>query len=157
MRPVLTGWFAEFAELEHRSDRTVQYPTGAVAFLGATYDPTSNYRAAAVFAFHQQQELTPDRLRALSQRQVALLAREFESLDIDPVVAAVEPIPAERRGGFLAIRTSHAREFAHAMKQRGVLCDARGNVLRLGPAPYVRDDQLHDSITVLKEVIATAA
>jgi kynureninase len=31
--------------------------------------------------------------------------------------------------------------------------DARGNVLRLGPAPYLRDDQLRDAIGVLGEVL----
>ena len=49
MRPVLTGWFAEFASRGDRSAGAVYYGCGADAFAGATYDPTSHYRAAAVF------------------------------------------------------------------------------------------------------------
>src|SRR5207244_8953360 len=49
LRPVLTGWFAEFGSLEHAAlRRVVEYGPGAAAFAGATYDPTSHYRAAAV-------------------------------------------------------------------------------------------------------------
>src|SRR5262245_55419432 len=58
-RPVLTGWFAEFSSRGDRSTGLVDYGSGADAFAGATYDPTSHYRAAAVFRFHTQQELTP--------------------------------------------------------------------------------------------------
>ena len=84
LRPVLTGWFAEFDALEYPSQKQVAYGKGAAAFGGATYDVTSHYRAAAVFAFHEQQGLTPDTLRAISQHQVGLLKTEFERLDVSP-------------------------------------------------------------------------
>jgi kynureninase len=44
-----------------------------------------------------------------------------------------------------------------ALRQRGVFVDARGDVLRLGPAPYLRDDQLEDAVAILREVLAAAA
>ena len=74
LRPILTGWFSEFAALEHtvlpqaQNDAAprVEYGRGAARFAGATYDPASHYRAAAVFAFHEEQALTIDRLRATS-------------------------------------------------------------------------------------------
>jgi kynureninase len=153
LRPVLTGWFAEFEALEDTGHERVAYGEGASAFAGATYDPTSHYRAAAVFDFHQQQGLTPGMLRGISQRQVGLLASAFEGLDISPAIARVEPMPIERRGGFLAIRAPRAREFAQRLRERGVLVDARGDVLRLGPAPYLRDDQLMDAVAALGEVV----
>src|SRR5688572_2658431 len=88
MRPVLTGWFAEFTALEQpASGGRVEYGEGAVRFSGATYDPASHYRAAAVFAFHVEQGLTPERLREVSRKQVDCLHRTFESLDLDPAVA----------------------------------------------------------------------
>jgi kynureninase len=34
-----------------------------------------------------------------------------------------------------------------------VFADARGNILRLGPAPYVSDEQLRTAIDVLGDVI----
>ena len=152
MRPVLTGWFTTFESREEVGARRVLYGPGARAFGGATYDPTSHYRAAAVFDFFEQQDLTADRLRVINRHQVHLLKTEFERLDCAPSVAYVEPMPDERRGGFLAIRATAAIAVARRLRERGVHSDARGEVLRLGPAPYVRDDQLRDAIQVLGEI-----
>ena len=155
LRPVLTGWFAEFDALEDPSERRVVYGEGAAAFGGATYDVTSHYRAAAVFAFHEQQALTPDKLRSISQHQVGLLKTEFEQLDFSPALARIEPMPDERRGGFLAIRTASAKDIAHRLRERGVHVDARGDILRMGPAPYLRDDQLRDAVRALGETLGS--
>jgi kynureninase len=157
LRPIVTGWFAEFEALEYTGREQVTFGDGASAFAGATYDPTSNYRAAAVFDFHQQQGLTPVELRRISQRQVGLLASAFEALDIQPSIARVEPIEPSRRAGFLAIRTPRARDFAHRLHERGVFVDARGDVLRLGPAPYLRDDQLSEAVERLGEVARSSS
>jgi len=153
LRPVLTGWFAAFDALEERRDGRVGYGEGAAAFAGATYDPTSNYRAAAVFAFHRERDLTPDRLRAINRRQVGILKSEFESLDVPHSLAHVDSMPDERRGGFLAIRTPDARRYAHTLRERGVFTDARGDILRMGPAPYLRDDQIRDAVAALGEIV----
>jgi len=155
MRPVLTGWFAEFEGLEATHSGRVHYGAGAAAFAGATYDPTSHYRAAAVFAFHQEQGLTDEELRRINRKQVSLLKSSFEALNVDPGRARVEPMRDEHRGGFLAIRAPGARDVAAALRARGVLTDARGDVLRLGPAPYLRDDQLRDAVAVLGDVLAS--
>jgi kynureninase len=152
-RPVLTGWFAEFEALESSHDHTVRYAPGAGAFAGATYDPTSHYRAAAVFRFHEEHALTPTHLREINRRQVALLKAAFEGLGLDPARAHVEPMPDDRRGGFLAVRMSDAADVSRALRARGVFTDARGDVLRLGPAPYLRDDQLLEGIGVLDAVL----
>jgi len=153
LRPVLTGWYAEFEALEHAHDGRVGYPRGAGAFAGATYDPTSHYRAAAVFDFHAAHGLTPDRLRAISVRQVGLLEREFAALDVDSSVARIVSVPADRRAGFLAIRTGRAVDLSRALRRHAVFADARGEILRLGPAPYVSDDQLRAAIATLSRPI----
>jgi kynureninase len=163
MRPVLTGWFAEFGALEaapvepsagSRAVAThVAYGPGAAALAGATYDPTSHYRAAAVFAFHREQQLTPERLRALSRHQVGLLKGRFEAADLDPRVARIEPIPDERRGGFLAARTALAAAVAASVRSRQVWVDARGDILRLGPAPYLTDEQLTAGMEIVVEAM----
>jgi kynureninase len=157
LRPILTGWFAEFEALEYTGRERVTFGEGAAAFAGATYDPTSHYRASAVFDFHQQQSLTPGELRRISQHLVGLLVSAFERLDVPSSIARVEPMSAERRGGFLAIRAPAARRLAHRLRERGVFVDARGDVLRMGPAPYLRDDQLTDAVAVLGNVIRETA
>ena len=149
MRPILTGWFAEFATLQHARSHEVTYGAGARAFAGATYDPASHYRAAAVFNFHREHGLTPDRLRKINREQVALLKSGVEALDLDPRVARIEPMPDERRAGFLAIRSVHASDLSRVLREHGVLTDARGEVLRIGPAPYLADRQLHRACAAL--------
>ncbi len=53
----------------------VEYPKGGMRFAGATYDPTSHYRAARVFDFFAEQGLTPEALRENYLRQTRLLAK----------------------------------------------------------------------------------
>jgi kynureninase len=157
LRPILTGWFSEFSRLDESAPRgRVDYGDGPARFAGATYDPTSNYRAAAVFAFHEQMGLTPPLLCEVSRHQVGVLHAAFEALDVDPEVAHVERVPTERRAGFLALRSPLAGVLCDALRTRGVLTDARGSVLRLGPAPYLSDDQLHDAVARLGEVVRQA-
>ena len=153
LRPVLTGWFGEFAHLEARATGQVQYGEGASAFAGATYDPTSHYRGAAVFAFHVQQDLTAERLREISHRQVARLIARIEALDLDPRLLRIAPMPAEGRAGFLALRTPRAPEIARALRERAVMTDARGDILRLGPAPYLDEGQLDAGVEALAAVL----
>jgi kynureninase len=158
MRPVLTGWFAEFTARDRPPvgrDAAVAYGPGAEAFGGATYDPTSHYRAAAVFAFHVAQGLTVDRLRSISRHQVGLLETSFRALDVDPARAHVEPIADGRRAGFLAIRMKDAVQAAQALHDRCVFVDARGDILRVGPAPYLSDDQLRSAVAALDDVLRT--
>jgi len=154
LRPVLTGWFSEFGELERR-DATdhVEYGRGPARFAGATYDPTSHYRAASVFDFHQRHGLTAERLREINRHQVRFLKDAFERLDPDPNIASVVPMPDERRAGFLAIRSPRAAEIVRALHARDVLTDSRGSILRLGPAPYVGERQLRDAIDAIDQAI----
>lgn len=153
LRPVLTGWFSEFDGRDRTtSGDGVVYGAGAARFAGATYDPVSHYRAAAVFAFHVEQGLSAERLRQINRRQVGDLHRMIESLDPEPAVAAICPMPAERRGGFLALRCADAPGLSRALRARGILTDTRGDVLRLGPAPYVSDTQLLEVGEALREI-----
>ena len=157
LRPVLTGWFSEGVD-EAPSQGRVEYGAGAARFAGATYDPTAHYRAAAVQAFHEQHALTPELLREVSRHQIGLLKRSFEDLDVDPALARIEPIADERRrAGFLALRSPRAGDLAGALRVRGVFCDFRGNVLRLGPAPYLSDAQLRQAASALGEVLRAAS
>lgn len=154
LRPVVTGWFSEFTALADRQrPGRVAYGAGGDRFAGATYDPTSHYRAAAVFDFFREQGLTPALLREVSQHQIGLLGSGFDALDLDPaVVSRDRDSPLSEIAGFLALRSPVAISLARTLRTRGVWTDARGEVLRLGPAPYLSDQQLRDAIALLAEV-----
>lgn len=154
LRPVLTGWYSEFARLTQRTAGEVPYGGGPARWAGATYDPTSHYRAARVFEFFEAQGLTPERLREVSRRQVGLLAGRFDALDPDPrVITRERSVPLEGIGGFLALRSPRAGGIQARLRQSGVLTDHRGDVLRLGPAPYLSDAQLDEAMDALAEAL----
>lgn len=153
LRPVITGWYSEFTALAERNIvGKVAYGEGGDRFAGATYDPTSHYRAGAVFGFFEKMRLTPAVLREVSQHQIGLLASAFDALDLDPkVVTRDRSAPLTEIGGFLALRSPKATALTAQLHARGVLTDARGEVLRFGPAPYLTDQQLREAMGMLGE------
>jgi kynureninase len=62
-------------------------------------------------------------------------------------------VPLESIGGFLALSSPQAAAISARLGKRGVLTDVRGNLLRLGPAPYLSDDQLGAAIDALAEAV----
>ena len=154
-RPVLTGWFSEFARLSQRAAGEVPYGEGAARWAGSTFDPSSHYRGARVFEFFDGLGLTPDFLREVSRHQVARLAAAFDALGLDEaVVTRDRSVPLEGVGGFLALRAPQAGLISQRLRAHGVWTDFRGETLRLGPAPYLSDTQLDESIAALREVLA---
>jgi kynureninase len=147
LRPVVTGWFSEFTDLSQSPmSGRVGYGPGPARFAGATYDFTSHYRGAAVFKFWQDQKLTPTELRALSQRQIEALA---SALGIETEIALHET------GGFLALRRLDTPQVHKALREQGVWTDYRGDMLRLGPAPYVTEDQLDEAANMIRDITAS--
>jgi kynureninase len=146
LRPVVTGWFSEFTDLSKAPSGRVEYGPGPARFAGATYDFTSHYRGAAVFRFFEEQNLTGERLRELSQRQTEALA---SALGIETEVALHET------GGFLALRTRETPRVHKALKERDVWTDYRGDMLRLGPGPYVTEEQLDQAANIIRGVTAS--
>jgi kynureninase len=144
LRPVATGWFSEFTDLAKAPSGRVEYGPGPARFAGATYDFTSHFRGAAVFEFLDAQQLTPEKLRELSQRQVGILAAALKS---DPSV------PLDRIAGFLALETPLAARLQESLRRHDVWTDVRGDTLRLGPAPYLTDGQLNAATAVLGDAL----
>ncbi len=155
LRPVITGWYSEFGTLAKAKKKgEVLYGTGDDLFAGSTYDPTSNYRAVEVFDFFKEQNLTPDYLREISRHQVSLLANEFDKIDADPkIIYRNKKTHIKNIGGFLVLYSSFAGDISLQLKKEGVWTDYRGNNLRLGPAPYLSDDQLKESVSILMQII----
>lgn len=148
LRPVYTGWFAGFAELaDRRHDGPVGYADdGATRFAGSTFDPSSTFRARAVARFFERQGMSVAALRETSLSQTArILARAREI----PHLTVATPLEDAARGGFVALRTPRAGEISKALREDGVLTDSRGDLLRLGPAPYVTDVEIDEALDLL--------
>jgi kynureninase len=159
MRPVLTGWFAEFEELAaERDDNAVTYASGGARFAGSTYDPTSHYRGARVFDFFDERGLSPEFLRTVYLHQTGLLARCFDELDApERLIRRERAVPLDGFGGFLALECPHSAAVARRLADGGVSTDARGRYLRLGPAPYLSDAQLEAAMERLEDAVSALA
>jgi len=150
LRPVVTGWFSEFATKEGKIPNQVLYGEGPARFGGATYDPTPNYRAREVLNFFATRQLTPALLREVSQHQIGRVIERFDALDLDPAfIARDRSTRLEDMGGFLVLRTSRAPEVCCMWRGEGVWSDYRGDALRIGPAPYLSDAQIDDAMARL--------
>ncbi len=154
LRPVYTGWYAGFAELDAPRDqaRPVGYADeGASSFAGSTFDPASFYRARAVTRFARAQGLDLARLRACSTAQTERIIRAAQAIG---AVTVATPREAAARGGFVALETPRASALVDALRREGIYADARGSKLRLGPAPYVTDDEIDTAMGVLAKLAA---
>jgi selenocysteine lyase/cysteine desulfurase len=153
LRPVYTGWFSDFGSLEEPvSDAPLGYGvTPADRFAGSTYDPTSHYRARAVVELFDRQGWTVEALRALSLRQTQRLLDGLGGYEV------LTPRDPHERAGFVAIRVSEAGAVVASLRERGVFTDSRGDILRLGPAPFVTDEEIDQALLALRGVSPPAA
>lgn len=151
-RPEFTGWFADFDHLEAPDD-DVGYGPGGFRFFGATFDPTALYRGNAVFRFMDEQGLTAPALREISLAATSLL---IEAYDRHRLAARglelLTPRSPERRGGFVTVRRADAASIRSRLQERGVRTDVRGDLLRLGPAPYLTSREIQRGVEILAEI-----
>lgn len=154
MRPIITGWFAEFGAKEQAPTKDVHYDGGGLRFAGATYDPTSNYRGAAVFDYFEKNGLTPPLLRAVSQHQIKLMIDRFDALDLSPgMITRDRSLPLASIAGFLVLHSARAGEICQLLHDAGVYTDYRADALRFGPGPYLSDAQIEDAMRRLGDVV----
>lgn len=155
LRPAITGWFASFSTLDQpQSSEKVEYDDSNQRFASGTYDSSSQFRAAKVVDFFREQELTPQILQQQYQAQVALLKQLFQEQDFDPGLIKLRHNKSlDQQGGFLALQSPKALEIQSELMQRNVYTDARNDVLRIGPAPYITVAQIEQCMVFLSEVV----
>lgn len=154
-RPIYTGWFADFADLARPrgAERPpVAFGTGASRFAGATFDATPFYRAAAVLDHFDAHGLDVETLRAISLAQTGRILERLEDLGAEEAgLAIASPREEARRGGFVALRCPFAGRLVEALREVGVFVDARGDLLRIGPAPYLLDEEIDEGVALVVE------
>lgn len=129
-RPVDTGWYAGFGQLETGITPQVPYGTDGSRFAGATFDPSGIYRLRAVLRWLDEVGLDPAQIHAHADE----LQRRFLEAGCD--LGELIPGPGEERGNFLTFRSDDAGAHYHRLHDAGVITDYRGNRLRLGFGIY---------------------
>lgn len=152
-RPWITGWFGNFDALEDNpAALPVSYGDNHALFDGSSYDPTAHYRACHVFDYLKKKELTPEFLHDVNHHQLHLLESMFRNYDFDPEVIRLTT-EVQYLGGFISFISPHARRICQLLRDVGIHTDARKHWLRMGPAPYLCDEQLRDGMHGLEEAV----
>lgn len=152
-RPLVTGWFGCFDPiLDNPAQTPIAYGDGGERFYGSSQDMLPCFRAEKVFGFFKERGLSPDFLHDVHHHQLELLANQFLAAGFDPKVIALST-PVEYMGGFLSFCSPRARQLSEMLRDRGVHTDYRKHWLRMGPAPYLCDEQLTDAIEALTECV----
>lgn len=129
-RPLNTGWYAGFGQLETGVSREIPYGTDGSRFFGATFDVSGIYRMRANLQWLEHAGATP---KAIHTHVVELQDR---LLDNAPHPGHLVPAKGVPRGNFLTFETTRAGELYGALHDRGVITDYRGNRLRFGFGVY---------------------
>lgn len=132
-RPEITGWYAEFADLEKAPGR-IGYAADAMRFMGATFDPSGLYRFVAVRDTLAAEGLATPAINA----HIAPLRDQFlAGLTATPLTEATLLNPGnDPRARFLAFRSPHAPSWKAALEAQNIVTDVRGDVLRIGFGLY---------------------
>jgi selenocysteine lyase/cysteine desulfurase len=147
LRPVVTGWYADFGGLAGAPEDTgegkgspvpiVGYGAGAMRFWGATFDASGLYRFNAVVRWLAGLGIGPREIHAhahaLEQRFLAGLA-EAKLARLPP--GALTPPAGMPRGNFLTFDLDDAAEVERRLAAAGIIVDRRGTRLRFGFGVY---------------------
>ena len=143
-RPVNTGWYAGFGDLEKGVGEDVPYPADGGRFFGSTFDPSGLYRFAAVQDLWEREGVGPesihDHVRNLQAVFLEMLA-ELNLSDLPPERLIPDPSFAER-GHFLTFRVPNAGEIWAALRDEKVITDHRGDRLRFGFGVYQEEEDV---------------
>ncbi|WP_069130657.1 kynureninase/PvdN C-terminal domain-containing protein [Rhodohalobacter halophilus] len=155
LKPGVTGWFASFETLdEPRDDRAVSFDEGDQKFATGTYDPISQYRAAAVSHFFDRMGLNSETLSNQYSAQVQYLRELFDEKQFDEhLIKHANSRAVDQTGGFLALQAPHARTLRQILLDAGVFTDARGDIIRFGPAPYTTSEQCRSAVDELGKAV----
>jgi selenocysteine lyase/cysteine desulfurase len=136
-RPVLTGWYAEFGDLEGPPGG-VGYARDASRFLGATFDPSGLYRFVAAGRMLEAEGLTTATVAAHAGALQRLLLARIAAGEAGPLgeATALNPPGTGPQARFLALRHPKAGAWKATLAEKGVVVDVRDDVLRVGLSIY---------------------
>jgi selenocysteine lyase/cysteine desulfurase len=136
-RPALTGWYAEFGDLEGPPGG-VGYARDASRFMGATFDPSGLYRFVAAGRMLEAEGLTTAAVAAHVAGLRDLLLAKIAAGEAGPLrdATVVNPPGDGPSARFVALRHPSALAWKTALTERGVVVDVRDDVLRVGLSAY---------------------
>jgi len=140
LRPLYTGWFAEFGALDKARTGQVNYSTDGKRFAGSTMDKSALYRLRAVFKLFQQHNIDVPEIHSYVQQLQQAFLQKIDELK-HPLLNRQHLLVSDltHHGHFLTFKLPTAElvfALAETLKNNGILTDYRGDRLRFGFALY---------------------
>jgi kynureninase len=142
LRPLDIGWFANLDPFGYQRPDLPVLSHGGNGFLESTPPVLTWYQARSGLEFTLAMGV--ERLRAYSLEQLDALRGYLTDSGIHTVKGGDED-----HGAFLAIRVAKALEFSAKLELEGIICDARGQWLRLCPDCLTRGEDLRRAAAAL--------
>ena len=146
LRPLDAGWFANSDTFAYRRPELPVLKSGGDAFLDSTPPVLTWYQARSGQEFTLAMGV--ERLRAYSLAQLHALRAYLADAGVDRVIGG-----DLAHGAFLAIRLPNAMELSAELEREGIVCDARGQWLRLCPDCLTRDEELRRGAAALGNLL----
>lgn len=156
LRPLNTGWFADFAGLS-QTQGAVGYAQDGARFFGATFDPSALYRFNAVQRWLQSLNITTELIHThVNSLQMKWLERlQQHPIKTLPVTALCPPLGTPR-GNYLTFDLPHAQALHKALEEAHIRTDRRGTRLRFGFGLY-HDHAFIDQLTARLENLPSSS
>jgi selenocysteine lyase/cysteine desulfurase len=136
LRPIDTGWYAEFGALGAERKSKVAYGADGSRFLGATFDPSGLYRFNAVQRWLQTERVGPAEVRSHVSELQHYFLRELDAIEHPHLNRnTLRPVDGPR-GNFLCFRTPLAESLTRAWTNDNIVTDCRADRLRVGFGVY---------------------
>lgn len=156
-RPVDTGWFAGFGQLETLTgdgEGPVEYAPGGSRFLGATLEPTGIYRFNAVMDWLFGLGVTPDDIHRHARRLQDRFLDGLEGTGSPLAGALIPERTVSERGNFLTFRLPDAGALHRLLLDDNVITDVRGDRFRIGFGLYHDPPDVDELLTRLTAAAA---
>jgi kynureninase len=150
LRPLDTGWFANSDAFAYQRPDPPILKEGGDAFLESTPPVLTCYQARSGQQFVLAMGV--ERLREYSLSQLRTLRKYLTEAGVTEIVGG-----EENHGAFLALRIQNAVEFAGKMQREEIVCDARGERLRLCPDCLTKDAELRRAAEVVGRLLRAFA
>lgn len=154
-RPAQTGWFAEFGDLSRPKDSEVGYTNNALAFMGATQDPSGLYRFKAAWDQFQKLGIDVPKVHQIIRDLQLLFIKELGDTLKNQGLKPLFTNELSHHGHFLTFRAKDETQgsfIQDALKKQGVLIDRRGDRLRFGFGFYAEESEVLKIVECLKNL-----
>lgn len=137
LRPVDTGWFADFDALSHAPTAAVGYADDAFRFWGSTFDPSGLYRFNASMGWLVAQGVTVADIHAHAKAMQAQFLAGLDALQLERLSSAhLVPPAGLARGNFLTFDVDDAEGTHKRLVAAGIYTDRRNRRIRFGFGVY---------------------